>query len=141
MSMGRDRLEDLDLFVTDGLRVEGNGSLHGQEGQDLQEMVLHDVSDYADGVEIAAAAFGAEALFERDLDALDVVSVPGSVQELVTEAQNQEVLDELLAQVVVDSEQFFLFEQGGQVLLQLVGRGQIVAEGLLHDDTVRPFSA
>ena len=54
------------LFVTDVLGGERDRPLHGDEGEDLEEVVLHDVADDADRVKVAAAALGAKVLLERD---------------------------------------------------------------------------
>ena len=84
-------------------------------------MVLHDVSDNADIVEVSSAALCAERLFEGDLDALDTVFVPGGVQKLVTEPQRDQVFDQLLSEVVVDSEELVLSEQWREIALQFAG--------------------
>ena len=73
-------------------------------------MVLHDISNDAELVEIAAAALGTERLFERDLDRGDVLPVPSGAENPVAEAQGHQVLDHLLAQVVVDTVELVFFE-------------------------------
>lgn len=99
-------------------------------------MVLHDVSNDPNVVEVATSALGAERFLEGDLDALDEVLVPRGVQEGVTESQLQQVLDQLLAQVVVDSVQFVLGEQRRQAILQGSGTFQVVAKGFLDDNSL-----
>lgn len=54
--------------------------------------------------------------------------------------QHHEVLDHLLAQVVVDAVDLVLAEQGGDVVGQPVGALQVLPKGLLHNDAV-PASA
>ena len=63
----RDAAQHLDLLVAHVLRRERHGRLHRDDGQHLQQMVLHDVADDADVVEVAAAALSAKGLLERDL--------------------------------------------------------------------------
>ena len=58
-----------------------------------------------------AAALDAEVLRHRDLDALDVVAVPDRLEEGVGEAEEDEVLDGALPQVVVDAEDVLLRER------------------------------
>jgi hypothetical protein len=94
-------------------------------------MVLHDIADDAELVEVASTALGAERLLEGDLNVVDVVTVPGGAQEGVAKAHDQDVLDHLLAQVVVDTEDLFLLPVGLQGLLELTGAGQVLAERLL----------
>lgn len=55
---------------------------------------------------------------------------------LLTKPQHHEVLDHLLAQVVVDAVDLVFTKQGGCVVGQLVGNMQVPPKDLLHDDTV-----
>jgi hypothetical protein len=66
-------------------------------------VVLHDVADGADLVVEAAAALDAEGLGHGDLHALDVVAVPDRLEERIGEAEDHQVLDGFLAQIVVDA--------------------------------------
>lgn len=50
--------------------------------------------------------------------------------------QHHEVLDHLLAQVVVDAVDLVLTEQGGDVVGEVVRALQVPSKGLLHNDTV-----
>lgn len=54
--------------------------------------------------------------------------------------QHHEVLDHLLAQVVVDAVDLVLAEQGRDVVGQPIGALQVLPKGLLHNDAV-PASA
>lgn len=111
--------------------------------------VLHDIADDAELVKVAATALGTEGLLERDLaqsqqlmahgspispylNVVDVVPVPGSAEELVTKPKDEDVLDHLLAQVVVDTEELLLLPVGGQSALELTRAPEILTEGLLH---------
>ena len=86
------------------LRVEGDRLLHRGEREQLQEVVLDDVAGGADAVVVAGPAADADVLGHRDLHVVDVVGVPDRLEHLVGEAQGQQVLDRLLAEVVVDAE-------------------------------------
>lgn len=67
----------------------GGWLFHGDQAEYLEQMVLHDITDYAEIVEIPAAAFGAKRFFERDLHLRDVVPVPSGVQYTVPESKNK----------------------------------------------------
>lgn len=71
--------------------------------------VLHDVAHDTELVKVAATALGADLFLEGDLDVGDVVAVPAGAKDLVGEAQDHDVLDHLLAQVVIDSVDLFRF--------------------------------
>lgn len=60
-----------------------------------------------------------------------MVTVPCSVEELVAESQDENVLDHLLTQVVVDTEDLLLLPVRLQGLLEVAGALQILTEGLL----------
>src|SRR5205085_6394896 len=68
---------------------------------------------------------------------VDELPVPDRLEDAVREPQRQNVLDRLLAEVVVDAEDLFLAEVALDLRAQRAGRLEIVAEGLL-DDQPRP---
>ena len=131
---GGDRLQDLHLLVADRLAVGPGGGLHGQVGQDLEQVVLHDVADRAGFFVERAAALDAEVLGHGDLDALDVVAVPDRLEERVGEAEEEQVLHRPLAEIVVDPEDRLFVEVAQQDRVQLPRRREVPAERLLDDD-------
>ena len=102
--IGPNRAQHLGLLVADGLGVRRRRRLHRQVADDLQQVVLDDVADDAGLVVELAAALHAEALGHGDLHVLDVVAVPDRLEERVGEAEIQDVLHRLLAEVVIDAE-------------------------------------
>ena len=66
-------------------------------------MVLHDVSNDAKFVEVAASAFGSERLLEGYLHVVNVVTIPSRVQELIAESEDENVFDHFLAKVVINA--------------------------------------
>jgi hypothetical protein len=72
---------------------------------------------------------------------VDVVAVPGRLEEAVGEAQRQDVLHRLLAEEVVDAEDAALVEGGVDRGVQRAGRGEVGAERLLEDDAGAPREA
>jgi hypothetical protein len=65
------------------------------------------------------------------LDVVDVVAVPRRTEELVAEPENENVLDHLLAQVVVNAEQLVLSPVRRKRTLELSGAGKVLAKRLL----------
>lgn len=65
------------------------------------------------------------------LNVVDVVTVPCSVEELVTEPQDQNVLNHLLAEIVVNTEDLIFLPVGFQRLLQVARALKILTKGLL----------
>ena len=94
-------------------------------------MVLDHVAGGPDAVVVAGPPTEADILGHGDLHAVDVVAVPNRLVERVGEAQGQNVLHRLFAQVVVDAEHRLLGEDAVDDLIEFDGAFQVVAEGLL----------
>ena len=73
-------------------------------------MVLEDVPDRARVLVERGAALDPDRLGDRDLDVVDELAVPDRLEDPVREAQREQVLDRLLAEVVVDPEDLALLE-------------------------------
>ena len=63
------------------VRGERARLLHGDEAEELEQVVLDDVADDAVLVEVPAPALRAEGLLEDDLDVGDVVAVPSGARK------------------------------------------------------------
>lgn len=94
-------------------------------------MVLHDIADDAEFVKVSTSSFCAEGLFEGDLNAVNVVAVPGGSEEFVTESENEEVLHHLLSEVVVNTEDLFFLPVGFKGSLKLARAAQVLSEWFL----------
>ncbi len=125
--------EHLFLFAAQVVRVEADRLLHGGQRQQLQQVVLDDVARGAHAVVVARAAADADVLGHGDLHVVHVLGVPQRLEELVGEAQRQQVLDGFLAQVVVDPEHRVGREDRFDDLVQLARGEQVVAERLFDD--------
>jgi hypothetical protein len=65
------------------------------------------------------------------LNVVDVMTVPGGVEELVAKAHDEDALDHLLTQVVVDTEDLLFPPVGLKGLLEVARTLQVLTEGLL----------
>lgn len=63
-----------------------------------------------------------------------MVTVPGGVEELVAKAHDKNVLDHLLTQVVVNTEDLILLPDGVKRFLEVARALKVLAEGLLDLD-------
>jgi len=68
------------------------------------------------------------------LNVVDVVRVPDRVEQLIGEAQRQDVLHCLLAQVVVDAKDRILGKDAVDHFVEIAGTVQVVPERLLDDN-------
>ncbi len=94
-------------------------------------MVLDDVAGRADAVVVAGPAAHPDVLGHGDLHVIHVVGVPDRLIHLVGEAQRQDVLHRLLAQVVVDPEHAVRREHRLHDRVELARCRQVAAEGFL----------
>ena len=128
------RLQDFLALVAERLRVERRRRLHRHHRQQLQQMVLEDVAQDANGIVEAAAVLDPDRLGGGDLDVIDVVAIPDRLEDAIGEAQDQHVLDGLFAEVVVDAVDLVLAEVPVQGGVELARRFQVAAERLFDDD-------
>jgi len=132
-----DRLEEGDDAVLDRLGGATGRGLHRGRGDHLHDVVDDDVAERADRVVEVPAVGDAEVLGHRDLDALDIVSVPHRLEHRVGEPEVEDPLEAHLPEEVVDAVELRLVD----VLVQLVGelsrRLQVVPERLLDHDAPR----
>ncbi len=81
-----------------------------------------------------AATLDGEGLGHVDLHVAHVAAAPQRLEELVGEAQGEDVVDGLLAQEVVDAKDLGLVEVLVDLGVELAGGVEVGAEGLLTDD-------
>ena len=108
-------------------------------------MVLHHVAQGADAFVVAGprrqhfAGLGVvlgQALFlgHGDLHVVDVLAVPERLEDAVGEAQHQQVLHRLLAEIMVDAIGLIFGERLGDGGDDLAGAVEIAADRLFDDD-------
>ena len=94
-------------------------------------MVLHHVAQGATALVVAGPLLHSHRFCSGDLHVGDVVAVPDRLEDRVGEAQHQDVLHRLLAEIVVDAEDLVLLGTGLHHLVEGLGAGVVGAEGLL----------
>jgi hypothetical protein len=99
-------------------------------------MALDHVAHGPGGIVVGGAAAHAHGFGGRDLYVIDVQPVPQRLEEQVGEAENQQVLHRLLAQIVIDAEHILIVENAAQDAVQVLRTLQVVAKGLLDDDAL-----
>ena len=132
--IGPNGAQELGAFVADAGGFEHRAGLHGDGGQDLQQVVLDHVAEGAGFLIVAPAALDADGLGGGDLDVIDVLAVPERLKQRVAEAEGQDVLDGLFAQVVIDAVELVFGEVLVELVLQFAGAGLVVAERLFDDE-------
>ena len=108
--------------------------LHRHQADELEEVVLEDVARRAGLLVERAAVLDADRLGHGDLHVVDVAPVPERLEDAVAEAEDQQVADRLLAEVVVDAVDLRLAEDLADLAVEPLRRVQVVPERLLDDD-------
>ena len=132
---GGNGAEHFYFLIVNGLGGKVGGGLHGGDGEKLHHVVLHHVAHGADTVIEGPAGTDALLFGDGDLDVVDKVTIPDGFPDGVRKAEVEEILDCLFAEVVIDTEEVGFVEAGVKVGDELVGGGEVVAEGFLHNDT------
>ncbi len=122
------------LLVTQRVGLEVDGWLHGHQAEQLQHVVLQDVAAGAGLLVERAPALHAKVLGHGDLDVVDVATVPDRLEDAIAEAEDQQVADGVLAQVMIDAIDLRLVEGAHHRVVEIMARFEIMAEGLLDDD-------
>ena len=112
-----------------------SGWLHRQDGDDVEQVVLHHVADRTHLLVKFAASLDAEVLGHRDLHALDEIAVPDRLEKGIGEAEVQQVLHRFLAEIVIDPEDLVLVKHQMQHAIEPARRGEIASERLLEHQT------
>ena len=86
---------------------------------------------------VASPVPHAHRLGHGDLDVVDVVAVPNGLEKGVGEAEGEDVLHGLLAQVVVDPVDLALVEKAGKGGVEPLRRSQVLPKRLLNHDARR----
>ena len=97
-------------------------------------MVLDDVPGRPGLLVEAAPLLDPDRLGHRDLHVVDVAAVPEGLEDPVPEAEDHQVPDGLLAQVMVDPVDLRLPEDLADLAIEALGRVEVAPEGLLDDD-------
>ena len=136
---GRERadgFEQLHLFVADGFGFERHGRFHGDERKHLEHVVLRHVAQRAGLLVITAALADAERFADGDLDVVHGIPVPELLENRVGKAEHQNVRHRFLAEIMVNAADLAFVGVAGQLVVQRVRGGEVVAERLLDDDAL-----
>ena len=98
-------------------------------------MILEEVARGARLLVEGAALLDPDRLGDRDLDVVDVAAVPDRLEDPVPEAEDQDVADGLLAEIVVDPVDLQFPEDLADLAVEADGARQVPAKGLLDDDS------
>ncbi len=129
---GAQGVQHFQLLIAHGIRRAARRRLHRENAKKLQQMTLHHVPQSTGLVVEVAAPFGTDRLRDGDLNVTDAPPPPQRLEQRITEAQRDEVLNRLFSEIVVDAIDLLLFEDRADQRIDLVGAGAIFAERLFQ---------
>ena len=127
-------LEEFDLFVVDGIGMQRNGWFHGHQAEQMHHVILDDVAQGAGLVIVGAAFFDADIFEDGNLDVVDVMVIPEGLEDAVGKAENKQVLDRFLAQIMVDTKDLFFVKELIDFFIKSTGGLEVPAERFFNDD-------
>ena len=83
-----DGVENLGLFVADGVGFEGNGRLHCGEREELEEMIRDHVAKGTSGFVKTATMFHTDRFGGCDLHVVNVIPIPERLENGIGEAED-----------------------------------------------------
>src|SRR5665213_1098771 len=98
----------------DMLAVEHSRLVHRDDGQDLQQVALDEITQRADWLIKLGAALNANLLAGANFNTLHVLGVPQGFEYRVLEAKRQDILDGFLGQVVINTKNLVFAENSGR---------------------------
>ena len=107
-------------------------------------MVLNHVANHARVIVVSASELDAKLFSNRDLNVLDIASVPYGLENGIPKAEYHNVLNRLFAKVMIDPVNLRFLDVLADFLVQRSGTHEVLAEGLFYDDAfpaVRGFRA
>ena len=145
--LGRKRpqaAQHADFRIALHVGIERIGRFHRRQAENLQDVVLHHVSEGSHAFVVTdAAAEGfarftvvlREALFfrDRDLHMVDVFFVPERLEDAVGESQHQQILHRLFAQIVVDAIRLAFVKAFGHRCVHCPRAFEVAADRLFDD--------
>ena len=134
-------MQDLDLFIANGVSIKGDGGFHRHQREQLQHVVLDHIANRPGLFEVGAPAFQAEVFRDGDLHVINIAPVPHRFKNAVGQTKNKDILDGFFAEVVVDTIDLFLAEDPGDLAVQFTCRGEVASKGFFDDNTSPAFAA
>src|SRR6185312_13643312 len=104
-------------------------------------MVLYHVAKRAGFLVVCSATFDADRLGRRDLHVVYIAAIPERFKDSIAEPERQDILNRLLAEVVIDAIDVFFRENFVSLLVQFVRACQIVPKRLLDNNAAPALSA
>ena len=99
-------------------------------------MILHHVAQGSRVFVVASPVPDADLFCHRDRHVVDIASVPDRLEERIGETECQDILNRLLAEVVVDAEYLGFVEALPECSRHFLRGFQVMADRFFHHDAV-----
>src|SRR5262245_33972605 len=96
-------MKHLSFFVPNLFGFQNCRYFHRNEGENLRQMVLNHVAKRSSAIVVGGSTFDTELLGHRDLNVLDMVTIPQAFENRICESKDKKVLNGFFSEVMVDS--------------------------------------
>src|ERR1700722_8358505 len=98
-------------------------------------MVLQHIANSTGFLIKRPSPFDTNRLSSRDLDMVNVVAIPDRLKDAVAEAEDENILNGLLTEIVIDTKDLIFGQHIVNLVVELASRLKISAKRLLDDHT------
>src|SRR5690606_1180350 len=98
-----DGVQDLHLLVSDRIGGKRDRRFHRGERDELKKMVRDHIPQRTRLVVVTSAPLDTECFGDRDLNMVDVISVPNRFKDAVPKAEDEQILHRFLTKVMVNA--------------------------------------
>src|SRR5450432_133768 len=133
-------MQDFDLLIAYGIGVKRNWWLYCDECEEFEHVVLHHIANSARFFVVAATTLQAQILRDGDLYMVHIPSIPYGFKDAICQAEDQDILDRLFAEVMVDTEYLLLAEDLADLTVQFSRGSKVMAEWLFYNYTCPTFA-
>ena len=95
--------DHLHLLIPNVVGGHGIRRLHGDQTEQLHQVILQHVSQLSDLIVIRKTTINADGFRHRDLHMVDAGIVPLGIDKTIGKTQRQQILDCFLAQIVINA--------------------------------------
>src|SRR5260221_2689167 len=131
-----DLLQDLHLSIPDSLGFICIGTIHGDDTQQLKQVILDHIRKGAGAVIVSPPLTHTNLFRHADLNMVDIFIIPQRFKNIIGKPKGHDILDHLLPKIVIDMIDLFFFKPFVQIPVELTGGIEVGAKRLFHNNAV-----
>ena len=130
-----ERAQNREFFIANAVGIHSRRRVHGDETQQLQQMILHHIAQCARLVIKLRTTLHTEFFRNRDLHIGNIISTQNWFKKTIAKTQSHQVLHRFFTQIMVNAENLRLFEVFGKHIVDFDAGCQIMPQRLFNHNT------